>query len=164
MRDREKEARARLKELKRNWMEAKRDKDVEVDADDIAAVVSVMTGIPVVRLEEEESAKLLKMEEGLAQRVVGQEEAVSAVARAVRRNRVGLRDPKRPIGSFMFLGPTGVGKTELARAPATWVTTRAASTRRRCAANPTASCSLTRSRRRTPTCSTFCCRCWTTAC
>jgi ATP-dependent Clp protease ATP-binding subunit ClpC len=116
MRDREKEARARLKELKRNWMEAKRDKDVEVDADDIAAVVSVMTGIPVVKLEEEESAKLLKMEEGLAQRVVGQEEAVSAVARAVRRNRVGLRDPKRPIGSFMFLGPTGVGKTELARA------------------------------------------------
>src|SRR5690242_100776 len=115
MRDKEKEARGRLKELKRNWMEAKRDKDVEVDADDIAAVVSVMTGIPVVKLEEEESAKLLKMEEGLAKRVVGQAEAVSAVARAVRRNRVGLRDPKRPIGSFIFLGPTGVGKTELAR-------------------------------------------------
>ncbi len=115
MRDKEKEARARLKELKRGWMEAKRDKDVEVDADDIAAVVSVMTGIPVVKLEEEESAKLLLMEEALAKGVVGQEEAVSAVARAVRRNRVGLRDPKRPIGSFIFLGPTGVGKTELAR-------------------------------------------------
>jgi ATP-dependent Clp protease ATP-binding subunit ClpC len=121
MRDREKEARARLKELKRGWMEAKRDKDVEVDADDIAAVVSVMTGIPVVKLEEEESAKLLMMEEGLAKRVVGQEEAVSAVSRAVRRNRVGLRDPKRPIGSFIFLGPTGVGKTELARALAAFL-------------------------------------------
>jgi ATP-dependent Clp protease ATP-binding subunit ClpC len=121
MRDREKEARTRLKELKKGWMEAKRDKDVEVDGEDIAAVVSVMTGIPVVKLEEEESAKLLQMEEALAKRVVGQEEAVSAVARAVRRNRVGLRDPKRPIGSFIFLGPTGVGKTELARALASFL-------------------------------------------
>jgi ATP-dependent Clp protease ATP-binding subunit ClpC len=116
MRDREKETRTRLKELKKGWMEAKRDKDVEVDGEDIAAVVSVMTGIPVVKLEEEESAKLLQMEAMLSRRIVGQEEAVSAVARAVRRNRVGLRDPKRPIGSFIFLGPTGVGKTELARA------------------------------------------------
>jgi ATP-dependent Clp protease ATP-binding subunit ClpC len=121
MRDREKEARTRLKELKKGWMEAKRDKDVEVDGEDIAAVVSVMTGIPVVKLEEEESAKLLQMEDALAKRVVGQEEAVSAVARAVRRNRVGLRDPKRPIGSFIFLGPTGVGKTELARALASFL-------------------------------------------
>ncbi len=121
MRDREKETRNRLKELKKGWMEAKRDKDVEVGAEDIAAVVSVMTGIPVVKLEEEESAKLLKMEDGLGARVVGQEEAVSAVARAVRRNRVGLRDPKRPIGSFIFLGPTGVGKTELARALASFL-------------------------------------------
>jgi ATP-dependent Clp protease ATP-binding subunit ClpC len=121
MRDKEKEARTRLRELKKGWMEAKRDKDVEVDGEDIAAVVSVMTGIPVVKLEEEESAKLLKMEESLATRVVGQEEAVSAVARAVRRNRVGLRDPKRPIGSFIFLGPTGVGKTELARALASFL-------------------------------------------
>ncbi len=115
MRDKEKEARGKLKELKKNWMEAKRDRDVEVNAEDIAAVVSVMTSIPVVKLEEEESAKLLRMEEGLTKGVVGQEEAVSAVSRAVRRNRVGLRDPKRPIGSFIFLGPTGVGKTELAR-------------------------------------------------
>ncbi len=121
MRDREKETRNRLKELKKGWMEAKRDKDVEVGAEDIAAVVSVMTGIPVVKLEEEESAKLLKMEEGLSRRVVGQEEAVGVVARAVRRNRVGLRDPKRPIGSFIFLGPTGVGKTELARALAAFL-------------------------------------------
>jgi ATP-dependent Clp protease ATP-binding subunit ClpC len=121
MRDKEKEARGKLKELKKNWMEAKRDRDVEVNAEDIAAVVSVMTSIPVVKLEEEESAKLLRMEEGLAKRVVGQEEAVSAVARAVRRNRVGLRDPKRPIGSFIFLGPTGVGKTELARALAAFL-------------------------------------------
>ncbi|MEO6462813.1 MAG: ATP-dependent Clp protease ATP-binding subunit [Candidatus Eisenbacteria bacterium] len=121
MRDREKEARTKLKELKKGWMEAKRDKDVQVDGEDIAAVVSVMTGIPVVKLEEEESAKLLQMEDALAKRVVGQEEAVSAVSRAVRRNRVGLRDPKRPIGSFIFLGPTGVGKTELARALASFL-------------------------------------------
>jgi ATP-dependent Clp protease ATP-binding subunit ClpC len=75
-----------------------------------------MTGIPVAEVEEEETEKLLKLEESLRRRVVGQEEAVEAVAKAVRRNRAGLRDPRRPIGSFVFLGPTGVGKTELARA------------------------------------------------
>jgi ATP-dependent Clp protease ATP-binding subunit ClpB len=88
----------------------------EVTEDDIAAIVSKWTGIPVSRLLEGEMSKLLKMEERLHQRVVGQDEAITAVANAVRRARAGLQDPKRPLGSFLFLGPTGVGKTELARA------------------------------------------------
>ncbi len=87
----------------------------EVDADHIAAVVSRMTGVPVSRLMEGEAAKLLRLEDHLHERVVGQDEAVSVVANAIRRSRVGLGDPSRPIGSFLFLGPTGVGKTELAR-------------------------------------------------
>ena len=86
-----------------------------VTEDDIAAVVSGWTGIPVTRLTEDEGRRLLRMEETLHKRVVGQEEAVRAVARAIRRGRVGLKDPKRPIGSFLFLGPTGVGKTELCK-------------------------------------------------
>ncbi|MDY3985867.1 ATP-dependent Clp protease ATP-binding subunit [Dysosmobacter sp.] len=86
-----------------------------VTAEDIAAVVSGWTGIPVTRLTEDEGQRLLRMEETLHQRVVGQDEAVKAVARAIRRGRVGLKDPKRPIGSFLFLGPTGVGKTELCK-------------------------------------------------
>jgi ATP-dependent Clp protease ATP-binding subunit ClpB len=88
----------------------------EVDADDIARIVASWTGIPVTRLMEGEQAKLIKMEERLHERVVGQDEAVAAVSDAVRRARAGLKDPRRPIGSFIFLGPTGVGKTELARA------------------------------------------------
>ena len=88
----------------------------EVDEEDIAEVVSKWTGIPVSRLMEGEMAKLLHMEEALHERVVGQDEAVDAVANAIRRSRAGLSDPNRPIGSFIFLGPTGVGKTELARA------------------------------------------------
>ena len=88
----------------------------EVTEEDIAAVVSVWTGIPVSRLQEGERQKLVKMEERLAERVVGQKQAIKAVANAVRRARSGLQDPNRPIGSFIFLGPTGVGKTELARA------------------------------------------------
>ena len=86
-----------------------------VNAEDIAAVVAGWTGIPVTRLTEDEGARLLKMETILHERVVGQNEAVKAVARAIRRGRVGLKDPKRPIGSFLFLGPTGVGKTELCK-------------------------------------------------
>jgi ATP-dependent Clp protease ATP-binding subunit ClpC len=121
LRDKEKELRARRNELKKSWSESKRDKDVEVNEDLIATVLSTMTGIPVVKLAEEETQKLLRMELELAKRVVGQSEAVEAVSRAVRRNRVGLRDPKRPIGSFIFLGPTGVGKTELARALAAFL-------------------------------------------
>jgi ATP-dependent Clp protease ATP-binding subunit ClpB len=88
----------------------------EVDAEDIAEVVSKWTGVPVSRLMEAEAAKLIRLEEHLHERVVGQDDAVRAVANAIRRSRAGLSDPNRPIGSFMFLGPTGVGKTELARA------------------------------------------------
>ena len=88
----------------------------EVDEDDIAAVVAAWTGIPVSRLLEGETEKLIHMEERLHQRVIGQHEAVEAVSNALRRARSGLQDPDRPIGSFVFLGPTGVGKTELARA------------------------------------------------
>jgi ATP-dependent Clp protease ATP-binding subunit ClpB len=88
----------------------------EVDEDDVATVVARWTGIPVDRLLEGETEKLIHMEERLHQRVIGQDEAVSAVANALRRARTGLQDPNRPIGSFVFLGPTGVGKTELARA------------------------------------------------
>ncbi|HEY2954724.1 MAG TPA: AAA family ATPase [Candidatus Eisenbacteria bacterium] len=121
LRDREKELRGRRNELKKSWSESKRDKEVQVDEDLIASVLSVMTGIPVVKLAEEETQKLLRMEDSIRTRVVGQDEAVAAVSRAVRRNRVGLRDPKRPIGSFIFLGPTGVGKTELARALAAFL-------------------------------------------
>src|SRR5437899_9073378 len=88
----------------------------EVTEEDIAQVVSSWTGIPVSRLQESERAKLLRLEEHLHQRVVGQDAAIKAVANAVRRARAGLQDPNRPIGSFIFLGPTGVGKTELSRA------------------------------------------------
>jgi ATP-dependent Clp protease ATP-binding subunit ClpB len=88
----------------------------EVDADDIAEIVAAWTGVPVTKLLEGETAKLVEMEERLHRRVVGQEEAIQAVSDAVRRARSGLKDPRRPIGSFLFLGPTGVGKTELARA------------------------------------------------
>src|ERR1051325_872703 len=121
LRDKEKDLRSRRNDLKKSWSESKRDQSVQVDDDQIAAVLSIMTGIPVVKLAAEESQKLLRMEEEIKKRIVGQDEAGSAVSRAVRRNRVGLRDPKRPIGSFIFLGPTGVGKTELARALATYL-------------------------------------------
>ena len=93
----------------------------EVDAEDIAEVVSKWTGVPVSRLMEGEMAKLVQLEELLHQRVIGQDDAVTAVANAIRRSRAGLSDPNRPIGSFMFLGPTGVGKTELARAVAEYL-------------------------------------------
>ncbi len=89
---------------------------LEVTEDDIAEVVAMWTGIPVMRIAQEESERLLQMEDALHNRVIGQEEAISTIARAVRRARTGLKDPKRPIGSFIFLGPTGVGKTELAKA------------------------------------------------
>jgi len=107
--------------LKKNW-EDERSKDVvELKTEDIARVVSVMTGIPIFRLEEKESQKLLRMEEDLTKRVVGQLEAIGIVSKAIRRSRAGLSDPRRPIGSFIFLGPTGVGKTELARALAAFL-------------------------------------------
>ena len=107
-----------LKEIgdKRSIAKEKSDQKLIVTEEDIAAVVAQWTGIPVAKIAEEESETLLHLEEELHKRVVGQDEAVTAVAKAVRRARAGLKDPKRPIGSFLFLGPTGVGKTELARA------------------------------------------------
>ena len=98
-----------------NWRKQMSVNRGSVTADDIAKVVAGWTGIPVMRLTEDESERLLRLEEMLHERVVGQDEAVSAVARAIRRSRVGLKDPRRPIGSFLFLGPTGVGKTELCK-------------------------------------------------
>lgn len=104
-------------ERRQKRLEKKREKELpEVTAEDIAKVISVWTKVPVSRLTEKEGERLLKLESILHKRVIGQEEAVSAVARAMRRGRVGLQDPKRPIGSFLFLGPTGVGKTELSKA------------------------------------------------
>ncbi len=116
LRDQEQQVREELEKIKNNWAQRKELDQSIVTDEDIAAIVSSWTGIPVNKLQEEESERLLRMEEILHQRVIGQDEAVRAVARAMRRSRAGLKDPKRPIGSFIFLGPTGVGKTELARA------------------------------------------------
>ncbi|MEH7083387.1 ATP-dependent protease ATP-binding subunit ClpC [Neobacillus drentensis] len=116
LRDTEQRLREQLEETKKNWKEKQGKENNEVTVEDIASVVSSWTGVPVSKLAETEMAKLLNLEELLHSRVIGQEEAVKAVSKAVRRARAGLKDPKRPIGSFVFLGPTGVGKTELARA------------------------------------------------
>jgi ATP-dependent Clp protease ATP-binding subunit ClpC len=116
MRDEETKLNAQMKELRERWEKTVVDKRETVTPEDIAAVVSSWTGIPVTSLTEDESRRLLRMEEILHKRVVGQDEAVTSVSKAIRRGRVGLKDPKRPTGSFLFLGPTGVGKTELCRA------------------------------------------------
>jgi ATP-dependent Clp protease ATP-binding subunit ClpC len=116
LRDEENKLRRELENKRNNWQQKKGGEELEVTAEDIAQVVASWTGIPVRKLAEEESDRLLRMEEILHRRVIGQDEAVRAVSRAIRRARAGLKDPKRPIGSFIFLGPTGVGKTELARA------------------------------------------------
>jgi ATP-dependent Clp protease ATP-binding subunit ClpC len=116
LRDQERGARQELEELNRQWTSARDKVRPEVSEEDIARIVAQWTGIPIFRLEEKEGEKLLKIEEELHRRVVGQEEAIAAIASAVRRSRAGIKDPKRPIGSFIFLGPTGVGKTLLARA------------------------------------------------
>lgn len=117
LRDKEQKLKEELDELKKEWEQKKVVSDqVVVSEEDVSHIVSSWTGIPVNRIIEEESQRLLKLEEILHERVIGQDEAVEAVAKAVRRARAGLKDPKRPIGSFIFLGPTGVGKTELARA------------------------------------------------
>ena len=116
LRDSEQKLKQELEQLKKEWKERQGKEESTVYADDIAQVVAMWTGIPVSKIAQEESAKLLNLEEELHKRVVGQGEAVEAISRAIRRARAGLKDPKRPIGSFIFLGPTGVGKTELARA------------------------------------------------
>ncbi|MEH7480680.1 ATP-dependent protease ATP-binding subunit ClpC [Neobacillus drentensis] len=116
LRDTEQRLREQLEETKKNWKEKQGKENNEVTVEDIASVVSSWTGVPVSKLAQTEMTKLLNLEEVLHSRVIGQEEAVKAVSKAVRRARAGLKDPKRPIGSFVFLGPTGVGKTELARA------------------------------------------------
>ncbi|MBA4536987.1 ATP-dependent Clp protease ATP-binding subunit [Bacillus aquiflavi] len=116
LRDSEQRLREKLEKTQKSWKEKQGKENSEVTVEDIAHVVSSWTGIPVSKLAQTETQKLLKLEEILHSRVIGQEEAVIAVSKAVRRARAGLKDPKRPIGSFIFLGPTGVGKTELARA------------------------------------------------
>lgn len=116
IRDEEKSLKEELENKKKKWSEKHEKENGEVTEEDIAYIVSSWTGIPVVQLTEEESERLLKMEDILHERIVGQDEAVTAVSRAIRRGRVGLKDPKRPVGSFIFLGPTGVGKTELCKA------------------------------------------------
>jgi ATP-dependent Clp protease ATP-binding subunit ClpC len=116
LRDSEQKLKTELEQLKKEWKEKQGKEESTVNVDDIAQVVAMWTGIPVSKIAQEETAKLLHLEDELHKRVVGQGEAVEAISRAIRRARAGLKDPKRPIGSFIFLGPTGVGKTELARA------------------------------------------------
>ncbi len=115
-RDKEQKIRKTLDQTKSKWKEKQGQEDSEVTEEDIATVVSAWTGVPVVKLTKDESKRLLDMEKILHSRIIGQEDAVKAISKAIRRARAGLKDPKRPIGSFIFLGPTGVGKTELARA------------------------------------------------
>jgi len=116
LRDEEAGAKERLEETRKQWQAETSAEVAVVGEEDIAQVVAMWTGIPVTRIAQEESERLLHMEEALHKRVVGQEEATQIISRAVRRARAGLKDPKRPIGSFIFLGPTGVGKTELSKA------------------------------------------------
>ena len=116
LRDAERRLRAELEERRNKWKEFKTKEKIIVNDEDIAYIVSKWTGIPLYQIEEAEAQRLLRMEEDLGKRVVGQEEAIRAVTRAIRRSRSGLKNPRRPVGSFIFLGPTGVGKTELAKA------------------------------------------------
>lgn len=116
LRDEERKAKEELAKIKKNWKESKSEVEVEVGAEDISVIVSKWTGVPLQRLEEKEQTRLLRMEDELHRRVIGQDEAIRAIAHAVRRSRSGLRNPRRPIGNFIFMGPTGVGKTLLARA------------------------------------------------
>ena len=115
LRDEEKKARMKLDKTREEWKKARMDARPKVDEEMIANIVSKWTGIPIFRLEEKESERLMKMEEELHNRIIGQDEAISAIAHAVRRSRAGIKNPKRPIGSFIFLGPTGVGKTHRGR-------------------------------------------------
>jgi ATP-dependent Clp protease ATP-binding subunit ClpC len=116
LRESEATARQRVDDLRAEWQASISNEQPKVDEEEIAHVVAMWTGIPVTRIAQEESERLLHMEDDLHKRVIGQQEAIEIVSKAVRRARAGLKDPKRPIGSFVFLGPTGVGKTELAKA------------------------------------------------
>ncbi|GAB4190804.1 MAG: ATP-dependent Clp protease ATP-binding subunit [Simkaniaceae bacterium] len=119
LRDNEKNLREKLQQIRNEWEKNKEEHKVIVDEDDIAHIISKQTGIPVARLTEGETQKVLKMEETLADSIVGQKEAIGVVCKAIRRSRADIKDPNRPIGAFLFLGPTGVGKTLLARQLAT---------------------------------------------
>ena len=116
LRDKQEKIESERKEKESAWREGESDVKMVVDEDVIAEVISQTTGIPVFKLTQAESKKLMGMESELHKRIIGQDEAVSALSRSIRRARVGLKDPKRPAGSFIFAGPTGVGKTELAKA------------------------------------------------
>src|SRR5437763_16241742 len=115
LRDSEKQTKEKLDAILNKWREEREEKEVVVTGDDMMHIISKVTGVPLQRMEQEETQKLLMMEAELKQRVIGQEEAVTAISKALRRSRADLKDPRRPIGSFVFLGPTGVGKTYLAR-------------------------------------------------
>jgi len=115
LRDQVRQLEQKLADTKEQWRRAKEEQEAVVSAETVAEIVSKWTGVPLTELEESETEKLLRMEEALRERVVGQDMAIAALTRAVRRSRAGLKDPRRPIGSFIFLGPTGVGKTELAK-------------------------------------------------
>jgi ATP-dependent Clp protease ATP-binding subunit ClpC len=115
-RDREVKLRDRISRLESGWQREQGSEKPTVTAEDIATIVAMWTGIPVKAIDQDESTRLLQMEDSLHKRIIGQEDAITTISRAVRRARAGLKDPKRPIGSFMFMGPTGVGKTELAKA------------------------------------------------
>ncbi|MCM8780217.1 MAG: AAA family ATPase, partial [Candidatus Omnitrophica bacterium] len=121
LRDQERQARTELERLNKEWQQTKDKMRPQVSEEDIANIVSQWTGVPIFKLEEKEGEKLLKIEDELRKRVIGQDEAISTIAQAVRRSRAGIKDPRRPIGSFIFLGPTGVGKTLLARALAEYM-------------------------------------------
>src|SRR5436190_1470191 len=116
LRDAERELQSDIRRKQEDWERERQTRRPTIDEENVAFIVSRWTGIPVTRLQEAETARLLRMEEELHQTVVGQDEAIAVISRAIRRSRAGLKDPKRPIGSFIFSGPTGVGKTELARA------------------------------------------------
>ncbi|MFP4171487.1 MAG: ATP-dependent Clp protease ATP-binding subunit [Candidatus Hydrogenedentota bacterium] len=121
LRDRERMLIANLEESKRNWEQQRDSSETEVTEEDIAYIVSKWTGVPLTKLEERETDRLLRMREELHKHVVGQDEAIDAVTRAIQRSRAGLKDTRRPVGSFLFLGPTGVGKTLLAKSLATFL-------------------------------------------
>jgi len=116
LRDQERQSRQKLDEEKKKWQEERAKARPKITEDDIAIIVSKITGIPILKLEQKEGEKLLRIEQEIAKRVVGQGEAIKAIAHSVRRSRAGIKNPRRPIGSFIFLGPTGVGKTLLGRA------------------------------------------------